>query len=137
MMNIAEIIAALISGGVITSLVNLIINRSKQRKDNLTSHKETLEMLLSSYEELIRERTQLLKELSDREDDRPNSQPPRANSQPSHAPNLVPFTFYSTPPHSLRTAPGCAHQDNHHNSLHSTTPHPRHSHHTGQRHHLQ
>lgn len=72
MMNITEIIAALISGGVITSLVNLLLNRSKRRKDNLTSHKETLEMLLSSYEELIRERTQLLKELSDREDDRPD-----------------------------------------------------------------
>lgn len=72
MMNITEIIAALISGGVITSLVNLILNRSQRRKDNLTSHKETLEMLLSSYEELIRERTQLLKELSDREDDRPD-----------------------------------------------------------------
>ena len=71
-MNITEIIAALISGGVITSLVNLLLNRSKRRKDNLTSHKETLEMLLSSYEELIRERTQLLKELSDREDDRPD-----------------------------------------------------------------
>lgn len=72
MMNITEIIAALISGGVITSLVNLLLNRSKRRKDNLTSHKETLEMLLSSYEELIRERTQLLRELSDREDDRPD-----------------------------------------------------------------
>ena len=72
MMNITEIIAALISGGVITSLVKLLLNRSKRRKDNLTSHKETLEMLLSSYEELIRERTQLLKELSDREDDRPD-----------------------------------------------------------------
>lgn len=71
-MNITEIIAALISGGVITSLVNLLLNRSKSRKDNLTSHKETLEMLLSSYEELIRERTQLLKELSDREDNRPD-----------------------------------------------------------------
>ena len=72
MMNITEIIAALISGGVITSLINLLLNRSQRRKDNLTSHKETLEMLLSSYEELIRERTQLLKELSDREDDRPD-----------------------------------------------------------------
>lgn len=72
MMNITEIIAALISGGVITSLVNLLLNRSQRRKDNLTSHKETLEMLLSSYEELIRERTQLLRELSDREDDRPD-----------------------------------------------------------------
>ena len=72
MMNITEIIAALISGGVITSLVNLLLNRSQRRKDNLTSHKETLEMLLSSYEELIRERTQLLKELSVREDDRPD-----------------------------------------------------------------
>lgn len=79
-MNIAEIIAALISGGVITSLVNLLINRSKQRKDNLTSHKETLEMLLSSYEELIRERTQLLKELSDREDDRPDKPQDTSNA---------------------------------------------------------
>lgn len=79
MMNITEIIAALISGGVITSLVNLLLNRSQRRKDNLTSHKETLEMLLSSYEELIRERTQLLRELSDREDDRPD--------EPQEAPN--------------------------------------------------
>lgn len=83
MMNITEIIAALISGGVITSLVNLLLNRSKRRKDNLTSHKETLEMLLSSYEELIRERTQLLKELSDREDDRLEERPDEPQEDPN------------------------------------------------------
>ncbi len=66
-MSITEIIIALVSGGVITTIINLIISRSQRRKDNLTSHKETLEMLLSGYEELIKERTKLLRELSDRE----------------------------------------------------------------------
>lgn len=65
-MNITEIIIALVSGGVISSLINLIISKSQRRKDNLTSHKETLEMLLSGYEELIKERTKLLRELSDK-----------------------------------------------------------------------
>lgn len=69
-MNITEIIIALISGGAISTIANIIFNRSQRRKNSITSHKETLEMLLTSYEELIKERTKLLRELSDREDAR-------------------------------------------------------------------
>lgn len=65
-MNITEIIIALVSGGVISTLINLLISKSQRRKDSLTSHKETIEMLLDGYEELIKERTKLLRELSDK-----------------------------------------------------------------------
>ena len=66
-MNVTEIIVALRSGGVLSTLVNLLIGRAKAKKERLTDHKETIDMLLTSYEELVKERTKLLRELSDRE----------------------------------------------------------------------
>lgn len=62
---VVDIIIALIGGGIVGTIVNVVTSRRNRRAEGIKSYQDTINMLMETNSELIRERTQLMQELSD------------------------------------------------------------------------
>lgn len=62
---IADIIIALIGGGVIGTIVSVITSRHSRKTEGIKSYQDTIDMLMRTNSELIEDRTKLMQELSD------------------------------------------------------------------------
>lgn len=62
---VVDIIIALIGGGVVGTIVNVVTSRRNRRAEGIKSYQDTINMLMGTNSELIKERTQLMQELSD------------------------------------------------------------------------
>ena len=60
-----DIIIALIGGGIIGTIVNVVTSRRNRRAEGIKSYQDTINMLMETNSELIKERTQLMQELSE------------------------------------------------------------------------
>lgn len=62
---IVDIIIALVGGGIIGTIVNVVTSRRNRRAEGIKSYQDTINMLMEANSELIKERTQLMQELSE------------------------------------------------------------------------
>lgn len=62
---VVDIIIALIGGGIVGTIVNVVTSRRNRRAEGIKSYQDTINMLMGTNSELIKERTQLMQELSD------------------------------------------------------------------------
>ncbi|WP_315333607.1 hypothetical protein [Porphyromonas endodontalis] len=62
---VVDIIIALIGGGIVGTIVNVVTSRRNRRAEGIKSYQDTINMLMETNSELIKERTQLMQELSD------------------------------------------------------------------------
>ena len=62
---VVDIIIALVGGGVIGTIVNVVTSRRNRRAEGIKSYQDTINMLMETNSELIKERTQLMQELSE------------------------------------------------------------------------
>lgn len=62
---IVEIIVAIISGGLVGTIVNVVTSRRARKVEGIKSYQETINMLMRTNSELIDERTKLMQEISD------------------------------------------------------------------------
>lgn len=62
---VVDIIIALVGGGIIGTIVNVVTSRRNRRAEGIKSYQDTINMLMETNSELIKERTQLMQELSE------------------------------------------------------------------------
>lgn len=62
---IVDIIIALVGGGLVGTIVNVVTSRRSRKAEGIKSYQDTINMLMETNSELIKERTQLMQELSD------------------------------------------------------------------------
>jgi hypothetical protein len=62
---VVDIVIALVGGGIIGTIVNVVTSRRNRRAEGIKSYQDTINMLMETNSELIKERTQLMQELSD------------------------------------------------------------------------
>ena len=62
---VVDIIIALIGGGIIGTIVNVVTSRRNRRAEGIKSYQDTINMLMDTNSQLIKERTRLMQELSD------------------------------------------------------------------------
>ena len=62
---VVDIIIALVGGGIIGTIVNVVTSRRNRRAEGIKSYQDTINMLMETNSELIKERTKLMQELSD------------------------------------------------------------------------
>lgn len=62
---VVDIIIALIGGGIVGTIVNVVTSRRNRRAEGIKSYQDTINMLMEANSELIKERTQLMQELSE------------------------------------------------------------------------
>lgn len=62
---VVDIIIALVGGGIIGTIVNVVTSRRNRRAEGIKSYQDTINMLMEANSELIKERTQLMQELSE------------------------------------------------------------------------
>lgn len=62
---VVDIIIALVGGGIIGTIVNVVTSRRNRRAEGIKSYQDTINMLMETNSELIKERTELMQELSD------------------------------------------------------------------------
>ena len=62
---IVDIIIALVGGGLVGTIVNVVTSRRSRKAEGIKSYQDTINMLMGTNSELIKERTQLMQELSD------------------------------------------------------------------------
>lgn len=60
-----DIIIALIGGGLVGTIVNVVTSRRSRKAEGIKSYQDTINMLMEANSELIKERTQLMQELSE------------------------------------------------------------------------
>lgn len=62
---IVDIIIALVGGGLVGTIVNVVTSRRSRKAEGIKSYQDTINMLMEANSELIKERTQLMQELSE------------------------------------------------------------------------
>ena len=62
---VVDIIIALVGGGIIGTIVNVVTSRRNRRAEGIKSYQNTINMLMDANSALIKERTQLMQELSE------------------------------------------------------------------------
>ena len=62
---VVDIIIALVGGGLVGTIVNVVTSRQSRKAEGIKSYQDTINMLMGTNSELIKERTQLMQELSD------------------------------------------------------------------------
>lgn len=62
---VVDIIIALIGGGIVGTIFNVVTSRRNRRAEGIKSYQDTINMLMGANSELIKERTQLMQELSE------------------------------------------------------------------------
>ncbi len=61
---VVDIIIALVGGGVIGTIVNVVTSRRNRRAEGIKSYQDTINMLMETNSELIKERTELMQKIS-------------------------------------------------------------------------
>ena len=61
---IVDVIIALVGGGLVGTIVNVVTSRSR-KAEGIKSYQDTINMLMDSNSVLVEERTRLIKALSD------------------------------------------------------------------------
>ena len=62
---VVDIIIALIGGGIVGTILNVVTSRRNLRAEGIKSYQDTINMLMGTNSELIKERTRLMQELSE------------------------------------------------------------------------
>ena len=62
---IVDVIIALVGGGLVGTIVNVVTSRRSRKADGIKSYQDTIDMLMDSNSVLVEERTRLMKALSD------------------------------------------------------------------------
>lgn len=62
---IVDVIIALVGGGLVGTIVNVVTSRRSRKADGIKSYQDTINMLMDSNSVLVEERTRLIKALSD------------------------------------------------------------------------
>lgn len=62
---VVDIIIALVGGGLVGTIVNVITSRRSRKAEGIKSYQDIINMLMGTNSELIKERTKLMQELSD------------------------------------------------------------------------
>lgn len=62
---IVDIIIALVGGGLVGTIVNVVTSRRSRKAEGIKSYQDTINMLMGTNSELIKERTRLMQELSE------------------------------------------------------------------------
>lgn len=62
---IVDVIIALVGGGLVGTIVNVVTSRRSRKAEGIKSYQETINMLMDSNSVLVEERTRLIKALSD------------------------------------------------------------------------
>lgn len=62
---VVDIIIALVGGGLVGTIVNVVTSRRSRKAEGIKSYQDTINMLMAANSELIKERTQLMQELSE------------------------------------------------------------------------
>lgn len=62
---IVDVIIALVGGGLVGTIVNVVTSRRSRRAEGIKSYQDTINMLMDSNSVLVEERTRLIKALSD------------------------------------------------------------------------
>ena len=62
---VVDIIIALVGGGLVGTIVNVVTSRRSRKAEGIKSYQDTINMLMGANSELIKERTQLMQELSE------------------------------------------------------------------------
>lgn len=61
---VVDIIIALIGGGIVGTIVNVVTSRRNRRAEGIKSYQDTINMLMETNSELIKERTELMQKIS-------------------------------------------------------------------------
>lgn len=62
---IVDVIIALLGGGLVGTIVNVVTSRRSRKAEGIKSYQDTINMLMDSNSVLVEERTRLIKALSD------------------------------------------------------------------------
>lgn len=62
---IVDVIIALVGGGLVGTIVNVVTSRRSRKAEGIKSYQDTINMLMDSNSMLVEERTRLIKALSD------------------------------------------------------------------------
>lgn len=62
---VVDVIIALIGGGIVGTIFNVVTSRRNRRAEGIKSYQDTINMLMEANSDLIKERTQLMQELSE------------------------------------------------------------------------
>lgn len=62
---IVDVIIALVGGGLVGTIVNVVTSRRSRKAEGIKSYQDTINMLMDSNSVLVEERTRLIKALSD------------------------------------------------------------------------
>ncbi|SUB76793.1 Uncharacterised protein [Porphyromonas endodontalis] len=62
---IVDVIIALVGGGLVGTIVNVVTSRRGRKAEGIKSYQDTINMLMGANSELVKERTRLNKALSD------------------------------------------------------------------------
>ncbi|WP_315334174.1 hypothetical protein [Porphyromonas endodontalis] len=65
MSTIIDLVIAIVSGGLIGTIINVTTSRRHRKAEGIKSYQDTIDMLMETNSELIKERTRLMQELSD------------------------------------------------------------------------
>lgn len=61
---IVDIIIALVGGGLVGTIVNVVTSRRSRKAEGIKSYQDTINMLMETNSELIKERTELMQKIS-------------------------------------------------------------------------
>ena len=62
---VVDIIIALVGGGLVGTIVNVVTSRRSRKAEGIKSYQDTINMLMDTNSQLIKERTELMQKLSD------------------------------------------------------------------------
>jgi hypothetical protein len=62
---IVDVIIALVGGGLVGTIVNVVTSRRSRKAEGIKSYQDTINMLMETNSVLIKERTRLMQALSD------------------------------------------------------------------------
>nr|DAW15922.1 MAG TPA: Peripherial benzodiazepine receptor associated protein [Caudoviricetes sp.] len=62
---IVDVIIALVGGGLVGTIVNVVTSRRSRKAEGIKSYQDTINMLMESNSVLVEERTRLMRALSD------------------------------------------------------------------------
>ena len=61
---VVDIIIALVGGGLVGTIVNVVTSRRSRKAEGIKSYQDTINMLMETNSELIKERTELMQKIS-------------------------------------------------------------------------
>lgn len=62
---VVDVIIALVGGGLVGTIVNVVTSRRSRKAEGIKSYQDTINMLMENNSKLIKERTRLMQALSD------------------------------------------------------------------------